>query len=55
MEPSIPGKPLLSPIASNLAVSCSLGNLMYSGPNTSTTAVANLLKHSRAVLSPTRT
>jgi hypothetical protein len=45
MEPSIPRKPILSPIASNLAVSYSLGNLRYSGPNISITVTTNFCKH----------
>jgi hypothetical protein len=54
MDRSVPGNPLLAPIASNLVVSCLLGNLMYFGPNTSITATINFHKASRAVLSPIR-
>jgi hypothetical protein len=55
IEPIIPGKPLLSPMASNLAVSSSLGVLKYSSPKTSTTAQTNLRRLSIVVLSPIRT
>lgn len=36
MLPSIPGKPLYSPIGSNLSMPLSFGDLKYSSPNTST-------------------